>query len=428
MELQELMSRVKGVFVSDDFRTEVMDALDLLRVTRRAAEAIKLDLNKALDVVAELQSETSQENRKLKVSIYQGLILSLGAHAQEARQNGKSLIDGSNCEIELSRAGGGWARKIDHHDLTTGPGGLAMPSEAALVTDGDIDESQRLIAAAMKKTDRALSAINGDLQALESQLQSIGGVREQEELPKEQDSFSEIASTVVIALIIAVLIRSFLFQPFNIPSGSMKSTLLVGDYLFVSKFSYGYSHKSIPFGLKFFRGRIFESAPERGDVVVFKLPRDGKTDYIKRVIGLPGDTVQMRRGVLYINGVAVPKAPLDEFTDIDPRRNETRILQRHTEVLPNGVAHTTLDDRPYGLFDTTDVFRVPKGHYFMMGDNRDNSQDSRAPGGGVGYVPSENLVGKAQILFFSVDGSARLWEIWKWPFAIRYERMFDRIR
>lgn len=422
------MSRLKGVFVSDDFRMEVMGALDLLRVTRRAAESIKLDLNKALDVVAELQTDLSQESRNLKVSVYQGLILSLGANAQEARQNGKSLIDGANFEIELNRTGGGWARKIEHHDLTTGPNGLAMPDAVALGAGGDLDESQRLIAAAMKRTDRALSSINGDLQALESQLESVGGRRERKELPQEQDSVSEIASTVVIALIIAVLIRSFFFQPFNIPSGSMKSTLLVGDYLFVSKFSYGYSHKSIPFGLKLFRGRIFASEPERGDVVVFKLPRDGKTDYIKRVIGLPGDAVQMRRGVLFINGVAVPKSPLDRFTDIDPRRDETRILQRHTEVLPNGVTHTTLDDRPYGLFDTTDIFRVPEGHYFMMGDNRDNSQDSRAPGGGVGYVPFENLVGKAQILFFSVDGSARLWEVWKWPFAIRYERMFNRIR
>ncbi|MBV1694414.1 MAG: signal peptidase I [Hyphomicrobiales bacterium] len=216
------------------------------------------------------------------------------------------------------------------------------------------------------------------------------------------DSWWETIKIVIHALIIAMVVRVFFYQPFNIPSGSMKSTLLIGDYLFVSKLSYGYSRYSFPFGLPPFSGRVFASAPKRGDVAVFKLPRDNSTDYIKRVIGLPGDTIEMRQGVLFINGQAVPKRRVDTFADVDEdgiRRN----IPRFEETLPNGVKYLVLDAEPNGPYDNVGPYNVPAGHYFMMGDNRDNSTDSRATYQ-VGYVPYENLVGRADIIFFSYDG------------------------
>jgi signal peptidase I len=234
----------------------------------------------------------------------------------------------------------------------------------------------------------------------------------------KKESWFEIVKTVVYALLIAGVIRSFLFQPFNIPSASMEDTLLIGDYLFVSKYSYGYSRHSFPFGLVPLEGRYFANPPERGDVVVFKWPQDNKTDYIKRVIGLPGDRIQMQNGTLLINGKALPKVQIEPFTE-NTAGYEHRV-PRYRETLPNGVSYEILDREPNGNLDNTGVFIVPEGHYFMMGDNRDNSDDSRA---GVGYVPLENLVGKAQIIFFSTDGSARFWEVWKWPAAVRYWRL-----
>jgi signal peptidase I len=235
----------------------------------------------------------------------------------------------------------------------------------------------------------------------------------------KKESWLEVVKTIVYALLIAGVIRSFLFQPFNIPSGSMEDTLLIGDYLFVSKSTYGFSRYSFPFGLIPFEGRFFvTSEPERGDIVVFKFPPDNSTDYIKRLIGLPGDRVQMREGVLYINDQAVPKEKIEDYVELIGE--ETRNVPRYRETLPNGVSYEVLDRDPQGNLDDTQVFVVPEGHYFMMGDNRDNSADSRVD---VGYVPFENFVGKAQIIFFSTDGSARIWEIWKWPFAIRYDRV-----
>ena len=232
------------------------------------------------------------------------------------------------------------------------------------------------------------------------------------------ESWLEIVKTVVYALLIAGVIRSLLFQPFNIPSASMEGTLLIGDYLFVSKYSYGYSRHSFPFGLVPLPSRVLASPPERGDIVVFKLPSDNSTDYIKRVIGLPGDRIQMQHGMLIINGQPVPKVELPPF--VENMAGYEHRVPRYRETLPNGVSYEILDREPNGNLDDTGVFVVPEGHYFMMGDNRDNSDDSRAQ---VGYVPLENLVGKAQIIFFSTDGSARPWEVWKWPFAIRYERL-----
>ena len=205
----------------------------------------------------------------------------------------------------------------------------------------------------------------------------------------------------------------------------MLPTLLVGDYLFVSKYAYGYSRHSMPFSPPIFDGRVWEDPVTRGDVAVFKLPRDNKTDYIKRIVGLPGDRLQLVDGELHINGEAVVRERVEDFAQRDENGNVSRSRQ-YRETLPNGVSYMTLDKVANGPADNTRVFQVPPGHYFAMGDNRDNSLDSRFAHG-VGYVPAENLVGRAEILFFSTDGSARFWEFWRWPFATRFARLFQTI-
>jgi signal peptidase I len=242
--------------------------------------------------------------------------------------------------------------------------------------------------------------------------------------PKKEESWLETVKTVVYALLIALVIRTFLFQPFNIPSSSMENTLLVGDYLFVEKFAYGFSRYSLPYGKVFPSvGRIFGSSPARGDVAVFKMPNRESADYgedfIKRVMGLPGDRIQMRDGQVYLNGRAIPKVRVADYIETDEFGMESHVA-RYKETLPGGKSYYVLDRIQNGQADNTPVFTVPPGHYFMMGDNRDNSNDSRAE---VGYVPAENLVGKAEIIFFSTNGSAHWWEVWKWPWTVRYGRI-----
>jgi len=245
------------------------------------------------------------------------------------------------------------------------------------------------------------------------------------EKKKDAGSIGETLKTVFYAVLIAFGVRTFAYEPFNIPSGSMIPTLLIGDYLFVSKFSYGYSRHTIAFGLPVFDGRIMGKVPERGDVAVFKLPRDNKTDYIKRVVGLPGDTVQVVGGVLHINGKPVQRDRVEDHVGRDGLGRETRVAQ-YVETLPNGRKHRIIEETDHGALDDTPVYKVPDNHLFMMGDNRDNSLDSRVPSM-VGYVPVENVVGRAEFLFFSLEEGTRFFEIWRWPFDLRLSRLFDGV-
>lgn len=239
-------------------------------------------------------------------------------------------------------------------------------------------------------------------------------------------SWNETLRTIIIAVVLAVTFRSLAFEPFHIPSGSMKSTLLVGDYVFVSKFSYGYSRYSFPYGIKWFEGRKMElNEPKRGDIIVFRLPSNPRIDYIKRLIGLPGDTVQVREGLVYINGSLLPRTPLDTFNDVGDDGENTTVIPRLTEKLPEGKDIHVLKQKQFGNADNTKLFIVPEGHYFFMGDNRDNSVDSRFPE--VGFVPEENIIGRAEMVFFSVDGTGSLLNPLTWPKALRYDRFFTML-
>ena len=234
----------------------------------------------------------------------------------------------------------------------------------------------------------------------------------------------EIGKTVVYALLIAFVIRVLLLQPFTIPSASMEPTLLQGDYIVVSKFAYGFSRFSLPLSPPLFPGRILGRQPQRGDVIVFKLPRDNHTDYIKRLIGLPGDRIQLKAGVVYLNGKPVPRQPLAPTTETTPF-GLSQPVQRFQETLPNGKTYVTHAYGPDGQADNTSVYLVPEGHYFMMGDNRDNSEDSRFPEAvGVGYVPFENLVGKADMVLMSWNGQASVFKPWTWFIDARPGRFF----
>lgn len=237
----------------------------------------------------------------------------------------------------------------------------------------------------------------------------------------------ENIKTIVYAALIALVVRTVAYEPFNIPSGSMIPTLQVGDYLFVAKYSYGYSRFSLPFSPDIFSGRIFGSLPARGDVVVFKYPRDTSVDYIKRVIGLPGDTVQVRDGQLYLNGKLVPRKSMGDYVADDEGIHV--VLREYQEDLPASVGHglvkhPILKATDEGEANNTQVWTVPPDDLFVMGDNRDNSADSRF----WGFVPMENLVGKAEIIFFSFNARDPWWQFWEWPFEVRWSRLFMTIR
>jgi signal peptidase I len=255
---------------------------------------------------------------------------------------------------------------------------------------------------------------------------------------KAKDGIVETIKTVVYALLIAGVFRTLFFQPFWIPSGSMKDTLLIGDFLFVNKMAYGYSRYSCPFALCPISGRLFASEPERGDVVVFRHPTTG-ADFIKRLIGLPGDRVQVKEGILYINDQLVPQEPAGTFDEtFEPQgsqRSRPRCANapvgeggqcqndRLVETLPEGVRHNVLNT-DMGPADNTPVYTVPAGHYFFMGDNRDNSMDSRFSQdvGGVGFLPAEYLIGRADRIMFSSAGRS-LFFFWTW----RSDRFFKAV-
>jgi signal peptidase I len=255
--------------------------------------------------------------------------------------------------------------------------------------------------------------------------------------PDTSGSWVETVKTLVYALLIALAVRTVAFEPFNIPSGSMIPTLLVGDFLFVSKYTYGYSRYSIPFSPPLFgwskTGRIMGSFPTRGDVVVFRNTRDTSQDWVKRVIGLPGDHIQVKQGLLYINGTQLPRDPVGDYEA--PDGSGTRVLAKeYIETLPNGVKHPILKYSDEDRFDigsevdannTTD-YVVPDGDLFMMGDNRDNSMDSRFQNA-LGFVPLENVVGRAQFIFFSFDAVYPWWQIWRWPGEVRWSRLLQGI-
>ncbi len=240
-----------------------------------------------------------------------------------------------------------------------------------------------------------------------------------------KDFFIDNAKTLLYALVIAIIIRSLILQPFYIPSSSMEPNLLVGDRLFVTKFSYGYSKHSFPFSPSIFEGRIFENKPERGDVVVFKTPADNRTDYIKRVIGLPGDKIQFIDANLFINNSEILKSRISKNDKI--YCGETTIdAFTFEELLPNGKKYNSVYLKNFS-YRNSDPFVVPKNHYFFLGDNRDCSKDSRFLSS-VGYVHKDNLVGKAQFIFFSSDNrEGNIFAFWKWKKSLRVDRFFKSI-
>jgi signal peptidase I len=257
------------------------------------------------------------------------------------------------------------------------------------------------------------------------------------------DGLFEFLRTLAMAAVIAIVFRGFMFEPFSIPSGSMVPTLLVGDYLFVSKYSYGYSGLSVglgfvqnTLGIELPKGRFAATTPKRGDVIVFKFPLDKKTDYVKRLIGLPGDKIQVINGRLYINGAMLNRDVAGSYTITGDDLEEDHELFRrvfnlpalqYTETLPEGRKHAILEMSDEGNLDNTPIYTVPEHHYFAMGDNRDNSSDSRVMNR-VGFIPEENLVGRAEFIFFSLKNGSPFWQFWKWPTHLRFDRLIKAIK
>jgi len=256
---------------------------------------------------------------------------------------------------------------------------------------------------------------------------------------EKEEGIYEFIKAIIFAALVALMIRSFAFEPFNIPSGSMFPTLLVGDYLFVEKYSYGYSQFSFPMGIVHFKGRIMQKPAERGDVAVFRHPRKPGIDYIKRIIGLPGDTIQVKEGILYINGEAVKRDYRE--TEVADVSGSDIMYKKYIETLPNGVKHFIYEKSDEEYLDNTQEYKVPEGYLFAMGDNRDSSLDSRVLDQ-VGFVPEENLIGRAWFIFFSTEGTKEKCQtegtlatartiacrVVHWPFALRYSRFLKVIK
>ena len=244
---------------------------------------------------------------------------------------------------------------------------------------------------------------------------------------QKKTAAGELRETIVVvveALLIALVFRTFIYQPFSIPTASMQPSMMIGDYFLASKFAWGYGQYSFPFGLVPMQGRLFGGLPNRGDIAVFYNAPTGD-EYVKRVIGLPGDTIQMKEGRLYINDVEVPREKLGTGTDTDST-GYTVPVTLYKETLPNGVTHIIQEIADNGPLDNTGIYKVPEGHYFMMGDNRDRSQDSRVLSA-VGYVSVNNLIGKAEVRFFSIKDDLPPWQIWNWPANVRLDRMFQSV-
>lgn len=244
---------------------------------------------------------------------------------------------------------------------------------------------------------------------------------------KHKEKFKDSWGSLVVAILIALALRTFVAEPFSIPSSSMVPSLLVGDYLYVAKYGYGYSRYSLPFGPNLFSGRIFGTDPKQGEVAVFMGARDPDVRYIKRVIGTPGDIVENKRGVLYVNGIEAKQRQIEDYVEKTATGRHKRVAQ-YIETLPNGVEHKIIREDPEGLVpeDNMGPYHVPKDHYFMMGDNRNGSGDSRFPF--MGYIPYDNFVGPAKFVFFSIDASILdIWRVWDWPEIIRTKRIFSWI-